>query len=69
MTTPSDKSPQITGFLEALFGRTTAIESDTCIPAPIGCGGDASTFRDELSEKEYTISGLCQDCQDKIYGV
>ena len=26
-------------------------------------------FRDELSEKEYTISGLCQTCQDGIFGV
>ena len=25
-------------------------------------------FKDELSKKEYSISGLCQDCQDKIFG-
>lgn len=25
------------------------------------------SFRDELSRKEYTISGLCQTCQDKIF--
>jgi len=24
-------------------------------------------FRDELSAKEYYISGLCQDCQDEIF--
>jgi len=24
-------------------------------------------FRDALSSKEYTISGLCQDCQDDIF--
>jgi hypothetical protein len=29
---------------------------------------DESSFRDELSEKEYTISGLCQTCQDEIFG-
>ena len=24
-------------------------------------------FRDELSRKEYSISGLCQSCQDKVW--
>jgi len=26
-------------------------------------------FRDALSKKEYRISGLCQECQDKAFGV
>ena len=25
-------------------------------------------FRDKLSLKEYYISGLCQQCQDKVFG-
>jgi RNA polymerase-binding transcription factor DksA len=25
-------------------------------------------FRDEQSKKEYSISGLCQRCQDDIFG-
>lgn len=25
-------------------------------------------FRDSLSIKEYGISGLCQSCQDKVFG-
>ena len=25
-------------------------------------------FRDELSKKEFAISGLCQNCQDKMFG-
>ena len=25
-------------------------------------------FRDELSKKEFKISGMCQKCQDKIFG-
>lgn len=25
-------------------------------------------FRDELSVKEYKISGMCQHCQDEIFG-
>lgn len=25
-------------------------------------------FRDECSRREYKISGLCQECQDKVFG-
>jgi hypothetical protein len=25
-------------------------------------------LRDDLSAKEYLISGLCQDCQDALFG-
>ena len=26
-------------------------------------------FKNSLSEKEFKISGLCQDCQDDFFGV
>jgi len=29
---------------------------------------DLGSFRDELSQREYKISGLCQDCQDSVFG-
>jgi hypothetical protein len=32
------------------------------------CGGPAITFKNESSEKEYTVSGMCQQCQDKLNG-
>lgn len=34
------------------------------------CGKDIDQdlFRDELSRKEYSISGLCQQCQDEMFG-
>lgn len=36
------------------------------------CGKDMSNpegmFRDKLSLKEFGISGLCQECQDKVFG-
>jgi hypothetical protein len=32
------------------------------------CGNKAKVFRNELSKKEYQISGLCQGCQDKVFG-
>ena len=51
----------------ALFGRssTIAILNGQCVK----CGGFNLAFRDELSRKEHGISGLCQTCQDGIFGV
>ena len=40
------------------------IEAELC---PI-CGKKITSFRDARSEKEYTISGMCQDCQDSVFG-
>ena len=28
-----------------------------------------TTFRDNLSYREFLISGLCQKCQDKVFGI
>ena len=32
------------------------------------CSKVVSMFRDELSLREYRISGLCQTCQDALFG-
>ena len=50
----------------ALFGRSASIAkaSGQCV----SCGEFNLEFRDELSRKEYGISGLCQCCQDGIFG-
>lgn len=35
------------------------------------CGKKIDTkteFRDELSMREYEVSGLCQKCQDEVFG-
>jgi len=29
---------------------------------------DPGKFRDELTLKEYQISGICQECQDDFFG-
>lgn len=49
-----------------MFGvsLTNAINSNTCGV----CHSLITSFRDELSEREYQISGLCQLCQDKVFG-
>lgn len=53
------------GFLKTCNDR---IEDGKC---PF-CGKsiDVETeFRDPLSKREFEISGLCQKCQDEIFGV
>lgn len=49
-------------------GRVAAIQSQTCMPKPLGCGGPATSFTDTRSRAEYAISGFCQSCQDAIFG-
>ncbi len=34
----------------------------------VGFGIDTADFQDELSLREFHISGLCQTCQDKVFG-
>ena len=31
------------------------------------CGAVADKFDDDLSYEEYTMSGLCQECQNKLF--
>ena len=40
------------------------VEDEKC---PI-CKKEITEFKDELSRKEYEISGMCQQCQDDIFG-
>ena len=32
------------------------------------CGKVPGAFRDALSAKEFKISGMCQECQDSVFG-
>ena len=52
--------------LTGIFGvdRRKTIRENTCA----GCNQPAKTFRDDLSRREYRISGLCQSCQDAVFG-
>ena len=31
------------------------------------CAKALTEFRDEISKKEYSVSGMCQPCQDEIF--
>ena len=67
---PSEKSKgmedQIDILSFELFGRsrTHSIKNNVCV----SCGKPAMKFKDKLSEKEFSISGLCQTCQSSIWG-
>ena len=65
---PSKKSPGITALLDGITDRTLSIRRNVCVSAPIGCGQPIGPFKNDLSRREYTISGLCQRCQDSIFG-
>jgi len=43
--------------------RIPAKEAGICVL----CQQPASSFRDELSRREYDISILCQECQDEVF--
>lgn len=70
MAKPSDKSEALESYLTAMLGhdRRESIAQDKCVPPPIGCGGPATEFEDDISRKEFTISGLCQQCQNVVFG-
>lgn len=71
MVVPSKKSKDVEDAIDHLFmqitghpkNRRETIITNECM----ACGNEASKFRDNLSQKEYTISGLCQVCQDGMF--
>ena len=67
MAEATKKDPGIDNMLTSFFGidRVGSISDNKCV----SCKEDATEFTDALSRKEYGISGLCQSCQDQIFGV
>lgn len=65
MAEPTPKHPSIDALITNIFGvdRQQMIRANRCVT----CGNSAGEFSDPLSEKEYTISGLCQKCQDEVF--
>lgn len=55
------------------MGLGEAHRTISCVAPPIGCGRELTAEEiaswDDLSRKEYTMSGLCKTpCQDKVFG-
>ena len=67
MAEPTTKTPELDALIKDILGidRVESIQSDKCA----WCKEPATEFRNEISRKEYTISGFCQKCQDKTFGV
>ena len=63
---PSYKTPEMDAGIKEVFGidRKAIIKSNHCS----FCDSPDLDFRDALSRKEYSISGICQTCQDKVFG-
>jgi len=57
-------------MLTSIFGvdRVKTITESFCVSCD-SKDNNAASFRDDLSRKEYAISGMCQSCQDDIFGV
>ena len=69
---PSFKAPQIDALLsEIIFNgkdRVTCISEGICVTCDEARDLKATSFRDDISRKEYSISGMCQSCQDDVFG-
>jgi len=64
----SEQSPELKQFCdnlaEQLFGRRPSLTE--CV----SCGSTKvapTDFRDDISRKEFTISKMCQACQDSVF--
>ena len=59
--------PDLSKPIFALFpDAADAVIRGECIP----CGSTKirdCDFRDEISKREYSVSGMCQSCQDEIF--
>ena len=70
---PSFKAPQIDALLsEIIFNgkdRVTVIKEGKCLTCDEARDLKATSFRDDISRKEYSISGMCQSCQDDLFGM
>ena len=52
-------------IVEKIFpGTVEKIKNNIC-PT---CNKELGEFRNSLSKKEYEISGMCQKCQDGVFG-
>jgi hypothetical protein len=66
------KDPELMALINSLIPkfitREDAIAEGVCVLCHTE-GIEISSFTDDLSVKEYQISGMCQVCQDNIWEV
>ena len=63
---PTNKSKEIDNLIKDVIGidRREVIKNNTCA----FCVEPNLEFRNAISVQEYRISGLCQNCQDEVFG-
>ena len=63
---PTSKAPAIDLVISGMTGksREQQIAAGMCMVCP----GEAKVFKTDLDRSEYRISGMCQECQDKVFG-
>ena len=59
------RSRPFTQLAARMIGGHNALSAGCC-PT---CSREIGEFRDALSKKEFSISGMCQSCQDSVFGV
>jgi len=71
LRTPTEKSPVINALLSELAGkdRLTTMATGGCMTCDRLDEMTGEDFRDALSMSEYRISGMCQECQDFVFGI
>lgn len=73
MPEPEKKAPKIDKLLDGILKlgngtpRKITIEKSGCVFCPEVVITGRESFKDDLSWKEYKISGLCQGCQDDVF--
>lgn len=65
----TQKDPKIDQFLFSMFGkdRRSIVAKGLCATCD-STGNISTSFTEDLSRKEYAISGMCQKCQDEFFG-
>lgn len=54
--------------VDSVFPRTRVMVAlAQTMKCCVNCAGEAEFFADDLSKRDYDITGLCQSCQDRIY--
>jgi len=66
---PTPKATAIDQLLTSFTGvdRKASITANQCVFCKKSIDPNTE-FRDALSRKEFTISGICQKCQDQTFG-
>lgn len=64
--TPTQKDPQIVHLLNKMYPRDVSIANNQCVFCRSRV--NEQSFRDQISLREFRISGMCQACQDGTFG-